>query len=279
MNYLQDKVLYGFSLLLLCFITFPTEAHPSNQSPRQKLSLSKEQALKAREFTLRRFISQNPRVAEAHLNLGNIYWQQGRDGKPIKHYLAAIKLKPDYAEAYYNLGNVFFIQGEHEQAVKAYTKSVSIKPSFAPAHNGLGNALLDEGNYQKAIISYQKALKINPRYLEASYNLCTANIYAANYYQAINSCLNSIDLSPDSRTYNNLGNAYFRTKQFDFAEDAYTKALKIDPRLPEAHFNLAAISLVHGKNKEKAITRQKILEIIDPQKSHKLAALIKSVNF
>jgi protein O-GlcNAc transferase len=251
-------------------------AQPSNQDERHELSTAEKQDLKRKEQDLRDYLSTNPRVAEAHLSLGNNYWAQGRDGKPIRHYLAAIKLNPNYAEAYYNLANVFFVQGEHEQAAQAYSKAIELKPSFAPAHNGLGNALLDEKKYGDAIESYQKAISLNPDYKEANYNLCAAYVYAAKYQNAISACKKAAANAEDARTYNNLGNAYFRTKQFDEALTAYKRALELSPQLPEAHFNIAAISLVHTKNKQEALNRQKMLEVLDPQKSRKLSALIKS---
>ncbi len=275
MLYLKNNFL-TLTFFLLSLNTLGVCAQPSNQEERKDLTLADKQQLRAKESQLKQFISQNPRVAEAHLNLGNIYWEEGRDGKPIRHYLAAIKLNPNYAEAYYNLGNVFFVQGEHEQAVQAYNKALEIKPGFAPAHNGLGNALIDEKQYLKAVESYQKAIQLEPNYKEANYNLCAAYVYAARYNEAISACLNSLKFTEDARAYNNLGNSYFRIKQFDEALRAYKKALELNPQLPEAHFNIAAISLVHTKNKEEALNRQKMLEVIDPQKSRKLSALIKA---
>ncbi|MDX1919786.1 MAG: tetratricopeptide repeat protein [Candidatus Caenarcaniphilales bacterium] len=264
------------SSLIVLFSGLSAIAQPSNQEERKELTIAEKAELDKKEEELKAMLEKNPRLAEVHLNLGNIYWTQGRDGKPIRHYLAAIKLKPDYAEAYYNLGNVFFTQGEHEQAVKSYRKAIELKETFAPAHNGLGNALIDEKNYAAAIESYKRAVDLNPSYNEAIYNLCSAYMYAAKYSDAVTACQRATNIQRDARAYNNLGNAYFRTKQFDLALKAYNNALEVEPELPEAHFNIAAISLVYKKDKAEALNRERILKVIDPQKSHKLSALIKS---
>ncbi|MDJ0625664.1 MAG: tetratricopeptide repeat protein [Candidatus Caenarcaniphilales bacterium] len=267
----------GFGLLISTFaLLSPSFGQPSNQEEREQLNDTQKAELKSQEIQLRSLLLKNPQIAEAHLNLGNIYWKQGRDGKPIRHYLAAIKLNPNYAEAYYNLGNVFFEQGEREQAYEAYKKSTELKPNFALAFNGLGNSLLDDKKYNQAIENYKHAIQLDPNYKEAIYNLCTSYIYSAKYLEAVNACQRAANTTNDSRAWNNLGNAYFRTKQFDLALRAYNTALELDPELPEAHFNIAAISLVHTKNKEEALNREKILKVIDPQKSHKLSSLIKS---
>jgi tetratricopeptide (TPR) repeat protein len=276
---LKNQKSFYTLVVVLALFTAPISkvcAQASNQPLTQELSLSEKQALQAKEIELKRMLEQNPAQPEVHLNLGNVYWKQGRDGKPIRHYLAAIKLNPNYAEAYYNLANVYFVQGEHEQAVRYYEKAIQCKDEFAPAHNGLGNALIDEKRYGDAIEQYKIALANNSNYPEATYNLCAAYSYAAKYPEAINACTKATTFQRDARAFNNLGNAYFRTRQFEQALTAYKDALEIDPELPEAHFNIAAISLVVNKDKAEAINREKILRVIDPQKSHKLTALINS---
>jgi len=275
------KSFYVASLIIFTFLfvsinSIGIQAQPSNQEARHNLTSQEKLDLKRKVAELKSVLQNNPKIAEAHLNLGNAYWAEGHDGKPIRHYLAAIKLNPNYAEAYYNLGNVLFTQGEHEQAIQAYQKAIELKPSFAPAFNGLANAYIDEKKYSEAIDTYKKSLEADPSNKYASYNICAAYLYAARYYEAVSACRKAIDVLPDSRAYNNLGNAYFRTKQFDKAIEAYNKALDLNPDLPEAHFNLAAISLVHTKNKQEALNRQRILQSIDPQKGHKLTALIKA---
>ncbi len=267
-----------FYLLFCCLFTISqvTTAQPSNQAQKPILTLNQKQELKAKEAKLKSLLSQNPRVPELHLNLGNNYWEQGRDGKPIRHYLAAIKLNPNYAEAYYNLANIYFEQGEHESAIQNYEKAIQVKPSLLQAWNGLANALIDEKKYSEAIEKYQKVISMDSSNKDAVYNLCSVYIYSALYNKAISACKNATEIVRDARSFNNLGNSYFRTNQFDLALENYKKALTIDSELPEAHFNIAAISLVHNKNKTEALSRQKILEAIDPQKSHKLLALIKA---
>ena len=267
-----------FQFLFYCLFTVSqiSIAQPSNQPQKQTLTLIQKQELKATETKIKSLLSQNPRVPELHLNLGNNYWQQGRDGKPIRHYLAAIKLNPNYAEAYYNLANIYFEQGEHELAVENYEKAIELKPNLLQAWNGLANALIDEKKYSEAIEKYQKVISLDSKNKDAVYNLCSVYIYSALYNKAISACKSATELVGDARSFNNLGNSYFRTNQFDLALDNYKKALSLDSELPEAHFNIAAISLVHNKNKSEALSHQKILEVIDPQKGHKLLALIKS---
>ena len=49
-----------------------------------------------------------------------------------------------------------------------------------------------------------------------------------------------------STTYNNLGAAYLRLKEYGKAEEAFSKALKIDPNFIKAAYNLS-VSLYRQK--------------------------------
>ncbi|MDX1918598.1 MAG: tetratricopeptide repeat protein [Candidatus Caenarcaniphilales bacterium] len=236
---------------------------------------SSKQELNAKATELRLFLGRHPEVPEAHINLGNTYLEEGHDGKPIRHYMAAIKQNPNYAEAYYNLGNVYFKQGEKEQAINAYKKAIEIKPGLAMAYNGLGNAYVDNKQYAAAILSYEKAIQIEPNFREANYNLCAAHLYAKQYAEASTSCERSIKLNNTAKAYNNLGTAYMRTKQYDKAVDAFNRSLSLDPNISETHFNLGAVHLVHHKDKKAAEVELSKLQKLDPQKGHKLAELIK----
>jgi tetratricopeptide (TPR) repeat protein len=266
-------------LLEFSWLPKPSYAQPSNQPPRQHLTKAEKRELDRQEAELKAYLLRHPNSAEAHLQLGNIYWQQQEhEGLPIKEYLIAIKLRPDYAEAYYNLGNVYFTQGEHEQAITAYKRAIELKPTYAQAYNGLGNALVDEKLYKEAQEHYKTALRLKPGYSEAQYNLCVTYIYNAQYQKAVTACKRAVAQEKDAQAYNNLGNAFFRVGKSDKALQAYRKALEINPRLAEAHFNVAAINLVYKKDKQAAMKHKRILDKLDPQKSSKLSALMRQAD-
>jgi|GEM_PF-6830140 len=220
-------------------------------------------------------ISKDPSNHEAYLEIATLYWKLGSSGKPIKYYLVAIKLKPDYALAYYGLGNVFYTQGETEQAFHSYRRATEIDPEFAQAFNGLGNVSIDQKKYLKAIEYYKKALVLKQNYQEASYNLCSAYLYSAQYSKGADFCEKVVQKFPEAKTYNNLGNVYFRLGNFGRAKTAYQVALKIDSNLSDAHYNLAAINLVHDKNKEKALERKELLQKLNPRQGYELGKLIE----
>jgi tetratricopeptide (TPR) repeat protein len=68
------------------------------------------------ESLLRKAISLDPALAEAHLQLGNIYADETKYAESIPAYLRAIELNPDLADAHYRLGQAYVRIGERDRA-------------------------------------------------------------------------------------------------------------------------------------------------------------------
>ena len=46
----------------------------------------------------------------------------------------ALELKPDYAEAHNDLGNAFYEQGKLDEAVVRYRRALELKPDYRRCH-------------------------------------------------------------------------------------------------------------------------------------------------
>jgi len=78
------------------------------------LDLSQIQALLKKSVTL------DPKLAEAHLQLGNVYSDQNKYADAIPEYLTALKLNPDLADGYYRLGQAYVRTGEKDHAQEQF---------------------------------------------------------------------------------------------------------------------------------------------------------------
>jgi TPR repeat protein len=103
----------------------------------------------------------------AHMNLGAALFQTGNVGGAIKHYLAALSLKPDNDRICYNLGLAFGVQGNIKQSITYLTKAVTINPKFAEAHYNLGVALVTSGRLDEGIRHFTEAARADPSLAEA----------------------------------------------------------------------------------------------------------------
>ena len=65
---------------------------------------------------LKKAIALDPALAEAHLQLGNLYFDQQKYGESIPEYQRALELNGDLADAHYRLGQAYVHTGEKERA-------------------------------------------------------------------------------------------------------------------------------------------------------------------
>ncbi len=73
-------------------------------------------------------IKQNPLLAEAYSNLGNVYKERGQLPEALENYKHAVRLKPDFIDGYINLAAALVAAGDMEQAVQAYVTALQYNP-------------------------------------------------------------------------------------------------------------------------------------------------------
>lgn len=73
-------------------------------------------------------IKQNPLLAEAYSNLGNVYKEKSQLQEALDNYRHAVRLKPDFIDGYINLAAALVAAGDLEQAVQAYVTALQYNP-------------------------------------------------------------------------------------------------------------------------------------------------------
>ncbi len=86
------------------------------------------------------------------------------------------------------------------------------------------------------------------------------------------SCVTSQSGKQIASDYYNIGNAFFDLGQYDKAVTYYQDALRVDPGMVKADYNLA-LTLVRMKRTDEAITILKRLMVSDPKNTTLMAAL------
>jgi protein O-mannosyl-transferase len=115
-----------------------------------------------------------PLFAEAHANLGGIYYRSNELNDATFHLHEAIRLSPRFENAVFNLGHVYLVQKKYAEAADEYKKLLKLSPNNAEVHNYLGVALICQKNIDEAVREFQTALKIQPTYTKAKINLSNA---------------------------------------------------------------------------------------------------------
>lgn len=73
-------------------------------------------------------IKQNPLLAEAYSNLGNVFKERGQLQEALENYRHAVRLKPDFIDGYINLAAALVAAGDMEGAVSAYVTALNYNP-------------------------------------------------------------------------------------------------------------------------------------------------------
>ncbi|MCI4379763.1 hypothetical protein PGIGA_G00232100 [Pangasianodon gigas] len=95
-------------------------------------------------------IKQNPMLAEAYSNLGNVFKERGQLQEAIEHYRHALRLKPDFIDGYINLAAALVAAGDMEGAVQAYVSALQYNPDLYCVRSDLGNLLKALGRLEEA---------------------------------------------------------------------------------------------------------------------------------
>ena len=89
----------------------------------------------------------------------------------IEAYKRAIECDPYCADAHCNLGSVFFNQDRQASARACFERSLAIDPNHVEANLNVATLLEDEGRYQMALRHYKVALDADPMYADAHVSL------------------------------------------------------------------------------------------------------------
>ena len=139
----------------------------------------------------------------------------------------------------------------------------SIKESRKAVHlynSGLEH--LAEGNYAEAVEEFRSAIRRDRNLYDAYFNLAVTYQRMSLHDKAI-TILKDLMLRSVSRPayYYALGNSYFYTENYDSAEDAFKRALKLNPEHAKSLFSLGILYRKNGETEKEARTWERYLEL------------------
>jgi tetratricopeptide (TPR) repeat protein len=171
------------------------------------------------------------KAAQVQVNLGNCLARHGRLPEAEKEFRRAVALQPNRADAHYSLGRAQGDQHKNQEAIKSLRMAIDLKPDFALAHECLAGVLDAEGQMEEALAAYRAAIKFAP------------------------------DKSEAARIQINLGGCLVRHGRLPEAEEAFRRAVDLQPKWPEPRYNLAMALGQQGQWKEAIVSGRKAVEI------------------
>jgi len=168
-------------------------------------------------------IEANPNSGEAHRQLGEIYFLQGRDEQALVEFLAASWLDPRDAKAYAAAGQVQTRLLKYADAAVTFERALSLDPSLKEARYALGTSLMRLGKTEeakRALETFQQqqaeaeAAGQRAFQLDALRREASKHLFAGAFDQAIASYSEVLELERDSaRSRRDIGLALLRAKR------------------------------------------------------------------
>jgi tetratricopeptide (TPR) repeat protein len=151
-----------------------------------------EKAMKAYSDSIR----MHPESDEAHVKLGNLYFQEDRFQEAEREYAKAVKLNPS-SNNLYALGQAHLSTGRYQDAEAAYARYIRQNPESGNGYYGIGQAYAKQGRYEKAIDQFEKsiALRSDFYYAHAEMGYAYADLGETEKAQEILSFLEENDAS------------------------------------------------------------------------------------
>jgi tetratricopeptide (TPR) repeat protein len=221
-----------------------------------------------------------PTFAEAHLNLGLVWEEQGKNEEAISSLQTALKLKPRLRGANLFLGIAEYRLNRFDLAITALKKESALDPSSANAWMWLGVVQLAAGHADEAAESLDHAAKLDPKSIDILYHRGQAHLLISRdsysrmfkedpmswrvrqvlaqsaaatdrHDEAIAEYLQAIKLAPtQSGLHEELGSQYRSVGRLQEAESAFQRELEIDPHNVLATYKLGILAVEQNRAQE-----------------------------
>ena len=189
--------------------------------------------------------------AMRHLRLGQENLRAEQWEKAETEFRAAIKLDPLLELAHYGLGQADMGMKRFDEAVLAF---VNCRDAF---HQLASNAATGKLRDEQRVLEQIQQLEDQKAQLQSK-SYTAGSSLQANGIARIDSMIGELRArryqnvdgrQPETPTWISvaLGSAYFRSGSLGDAEREYLETLKADPKLGEAHNNLAVVYMLTGR--------------------------------
>ena len=126
------------------------------------------------------------------------------------------------------------------EALALQFKGLEFEPEAAFILNEIGNLYYNKEDNVLSKKYFLQAISFTPTWSIPYANLC--NVYSNEPPWAIKYGKKAVELNPENATaWNNLGTAYMSAKDLEQAEFSLARALKLQPKFPDALYNFACI--------------------------------------
>jgi len=228
----------------------------------------KQGRYEAAETELRHALLDEPSCSSAWDLLAELLCSSGRAEESLACNEQAVQQNSSNARAWYNLGNARMNQGfPSTQIRECFERSLQLKPDSHESLNNLGNTYFGDGMYDHAQTCLVHALKLKPDYALAWSNLGSLYIFLGRLPDATGCLKRAVAIDPNyADAWSSLAHSYLDQRRFQDAEYCMREALALRPDVANYWNNLGNALIGMGKTSRAIEYYQKALELDSGQK-------------
>jgi tetratricopeptide (TPR) repeat protein len=192
-----------------------------------------------------------PEVARSLMEEAASARDAGRIDDAIAKYKRVIEVAPTLASAYVNLGALYYKQGKVAEAYDTFVEGTQKAPADRTLLSNAAAAAQQLGKSADALTYIDRALSVTPRDA-ALHALRSTTLRALNRNdEALAAIQQAVSLEPNEAKYQfSLGNLLYALARRDEAVAAYRTALQVDKNYLRAYYNLGAVLFELGRYDE-----------------------------
>jgi tetratricopeptide (TPR) repeat protein len=192
-----------------------------------------------------------PEVARGLMEDAERAREANRIDDAISKYRRVIAVAPSLASAYVNLGAIYFQQGKVAEAYEIFVRGVARAPADRTLLSNAAAAGQQLGKSADALKYVDEAIGKNPRDA-ALHSLRSTILRSLNRNdEALTAITQATQLAPDEAKYQfSLGNLFVPLGRTDDAIAAFRRAIALDHTFLRAYYNLGAVLFEAGRYDE-----------------------------
>jgi tetratricopeptide (TPR) repeat protein len=137
-------------------------------------------------------------IAEPHVTLGTVFWNEMKWEEAKKELLAAIKINPNYSEAYYNYAQLLDVLRQNKEARIQIDKAIKLSPFQRNYHYWSGVFYYNEGKFNEYFNERKKSLELGPENTPNYLTYFRAYFWMGEYSKAFEALQKYIESSSDT---------------------------------------------------------------------------------
>src|SRR5215472_2125063 len=188
------------------------------------------QPLREAEANASKAVELNSSLSEPYVTLGKIHNAAGKHDLAMQDFQRALALNARDGSALIGLAITYDNAGRPAEAESTLRRAVDLNPDSWDRLNDLAGFYKPHHRYDESIAAYKRALQITPQNAQLLFNLGAAYIEKGgpdSLRSAEQVLAQSIAINPSFAAYANLGEVYYREREYQKSAAATQKALEI----------------------------------------------------